>query len=216
MLPRVKNATTRSTAALSRRRDPEATRLAILDAAEDLFVTQGVDATPTSQVARRAGVTKSLIHHHFGSKEELWNEVKRRRFSVYYDLQKRMLEASPGSLELLRDSIVAYFRFLQADPNAVRFMGWRFVDGDDPCLEQEEELYELGIQRIREAQEAGLLRSDVEPISVLKAFLGLVFHWFQSKGLLCRMMGSAIDPQALEERYLEDVLRIFFEGLLPR
>lgn len=203
-------------AAKRQKRDPEATRNAILDAAEGLFIEHGVAETPTSLIARRAEVTKSLIHHHFGSKDALWDAVKRRRFGAYYDLQREMLDTSRGSAALLRASIEAFFRFLQADPEAVRFMSWRFVEADDPCLEQEKELYELGMLRIREAQEAGELRPDIEPITLLKAFLGLVLHWFQSKQLLCQMLGPEIDLAAIEDTYLDDILRLYFEGALPR
>ena len=199
-----------------RRRDPEATQAAILAAAEELFLDAGPADTPMSQIARRAGVTKSLIHHHFGSKEDLWNEVKRRHFDKYYEAQKQMLSSTRGTAELLRDSLVTYFRFLQSDPHSVRFMSWRFVETVDPCFDQEQELFELGIERIREAQASGELRSDVEPLSMIKAFLSMALHWFQSKTLLCQMMGPDADSEALEERYLDDVVKIFLEGVRPR
>lgn len=203
--------------AIRRRRDPEATREAILRAAEELFLTSGPADTPTSRIAREAGVTKSLIHHHFGSKEDLWDEVKRRRFGKYYEAQRLMLSSAVGTAELLRDSLVAYFRFLQGDPHSVRFMSWRFVEsGDDPCLAQEAQLFELGVERIREAQESGELRSDIEPISMIKAFLAMALHWFQTKPLLCQMFGDDVDADELEETYLSDVAKLFIEGVRPR
>ena len=200
-----------------RRRDPEATRAAILEAAEELFLAAGPADTPMSRIARRAGVTKSLIHHHFGSKEGLWSEIKKRHFGKYFEVQKLMLSSSEGTPELLRDSLVAYFRFLQSDPRSVRFMSWRFVEtDDDPCLAQEDELFELGMERIREGQENGRLRADVEPISMIKVFLAMALHWFQSKPLLCQILGPETDTDALEETYLEDIVKIFLEGVRPR
>lgn len=205
------------TASSRRRRDPEATRAAILQAAEELFLTAGPADTPMSSIARRADVTKSLIHHHFGSKEELWNEVKRLHFGKYFEAQKLMLSSSEGTPELLRDSFIAYFRFLQSDPRSVRFMSWRFVEAeDDPCLAQEDELFELGIQRIEEAQKSGRLRDDLDPISMIKAFLAMSLHWFQSKPFLCQMLGPEADTDRLEEKYLEDVVKIFLDGIAPR
>ncbi|MEE8526895.1 MAG: TetR/AcrR family transcriptional regulator [Thermoanaerobaculia bacterium] len=204
-----------SSTASRRRRDPDATRAAILEAAEELFLARGPDDTPMSEIGRRAGVTKSLIHHHFGSKQELWDEIKRLHFGRYYDLQKEMLASSPGTAQLLHDSIVTYFRFLQSDPRAVRYLSWRLVEADDLCLDQEDELFELGVAKIRDAQEAGELRSDVEPISIIKAFLALTENWFLTKPLLCQLAMAEADPDELEKRYLEDVLKIFFEGARP-
>ena len=199
-----------------RRRDPEATRAAILEAAETLFVERGPSATATSAVARRAGVTKSLIHHHFGSKEDLWEEVRKRHFERYYEAQIQMLENAEGTAELLRDSVVAYFRFLQEEPNAVRFFSWRFIEAEDPSLDLEEELFDLGMERIRQAQASGELRADLEPIVIIKAFLGMVFYWFQSKSFLCQIMGEDWDEDAMDETYIEDVVKIFMEGIRPR
>ena len=67
----------------TQQRNPEATRASILEAAEEVFLEKGYSAAALSAIARRAGVTKSLLHHHFGSKEGLWHEVKLRRFSHY-------------------------------------------------------------------------------------------------------------------------------------
>ena len=199
-----------------RRRDPEATRAAILDAAEDLFLAHGPSEVPTSRIAKLAGVTKSLIHHHFGSKEELWNEIKQRHFEQYFEAQKQMLTSQEEALELLRQSIIAYFRFLQRDERSVSFMSWRFVEGDDPCLAEEHDLFDLGSQRIREGQEQGLIRRDLDPLSIIKAFLAMVLQWFQTKSLLSDMLGEDVDIEAMEEKYLQDILILFFDGVRER
>lgn len=48
---------------------------AILQAALKLFATQGYNSTPTSQIAKEAGVSEGLIFRHFDSKEGLLNAV---------------------------------------------------------------------------------------------------------------------------------------------
>lgn len=199
-----------------RKRDPDATRAAILDAAERLFLELGPAATPVSRIARQAGVTKSLIHHHFGAKEELWAELKRRHFEQYYEAQKHMLNSAQGAAELLHESIIAYFRFLQSDPRSVRFMSWRFVEADDTCFADEEELFELGVAKIREAQAEGTLRADVEPLFMIKAFLSLTLQWFQTKPMIRPMFEDPAEIDELEEKYLQDIVKIFLEGVLPR
>jgi len=49
----------------------DATRLALLDAAEELLITKGVAGITTRKVADRAGVNQALVHYHFGTIEEL-------------------------------------------------------------------------------------------------------------------------------------------------
>ena len=60
----------------TRKNDPVGTREAILAAVMDLFAEQGVGRVSMSRIAAQAGITKSLIHHHFGSKQDLWNAVR--------------------------------------------------------------------------------------------------------------------------------------------
>src|SRR5579885_2563889 len=59
-------------------------RQRVLDAAVELFATQGYSATSVSQVIERAGLTKGGFYHHFASKDELLYEI-------YGDLITRQL-----------------------------------------------------------------------------------------------------------------------------
>src|SRR3981081_1813918 len=53
----------------------DATRLALLSAARELFGERGYAATSIEEVAARAGVTKGAVYHHFGGKANLFQEV---------------------------------------------------------------------------------------------------------------------------------------------
>jgi len=54
-------------------------RVAILDAAEELFAQFGFDGVPVREVAKRADVVLSLVTYHFPSKEQLIEAVITRR-----------------------------------------------------------------------------------------------------------------------------------------
>lgn len=199
------------------RRDPEETKAKILAAATSLFTEKGLAAASISEIAQEAGVTKSLIHHYFGSKDALWEEVKRSSFVEYYLVQKAMLEnvETPGR-ELLESSVIAYFRFLQKHPETVRLIGWRQMECDVSCQLQEDELFDLGVARISEAQREGKLRADLDPFMILKVFLNMVFSWFQTRELAHSRLHSEMDAEALDEAYLKTIIAIYFEGLAPR
>lgn len=201
-----------------RKRDPEATRQAILDAAEGLFVCHGPAATSLRQIAKRAEVTKSLIHHHFGTKEELWRAVQDRHFSEYFEIQRQMLEeADDPDTNLLEQSLVAYFRFLQTHPDSVRFMTWTFATRDDDgcTTPHEKDLFELGIEKIRQAQERGRIRADLEPFFVIKILIGMPFAWHQTREETLALIDSDVDPETLDEMFLRDMVKVFFEGVRP-
>ena len=201
-----------------RKRDPETTRKAILEAAEELFICHGPTATSLSRIAKQAGVTKSLIHHYFKSKDDLWREVQRRHFLEYFEVQKNMITDEASTAELLAESITTYFRFLQSHPKSVRFVSWSILeDEESQCAPAEEkELFELGISKIREAQEAGEIRSDLEPFFIIKTLISLPMAWFQSLAETRSLIDSDIRPEALDEMYLRDMVKIFLEGVRPR
>lgn len=54
-----------------RRRDPEASQAAILEAARQVFTERGYARGTIREIAKRAGVTHGLVMRHFGSKERL-------------------------------------------------------------------------------------------------------------------------------------------------
>jgi TetR/AcrR family transcriptional regulator len=199
-----------------RTRDPETTKAAILDAAESVILEKGFGNTAVSEIARQAGVTKSLIHHHFGSKENLWAEVKKRRFDAYADQQIRMLEQAQASEDLLRESVEIFFRFLQKNPQLVRIMGWMFLEEDmGDCAFKDKELIALGTARLKEGQEAGLLRDDIDPRFILQIFTGLAQSWFMGKTHFVDEFGVEGLPEDLDEAFLEAMVRVFLEGVRP-
>jgi AcrR family transcriptional regulator len=51
------------------------TRAALIDAARDMFVEGGFASTGTTQIVRRAGVTRGAMYHHFLDKMALFEAV---------------------------------------------------------------------------------------------------------------------------------------------
>ncbi|MCA9648375.1 MAG: TetR/AcrR family transcriptional regulator [Myxococcales bacterium] len=188
----------------SRKHDPEGSRAAILDAAEQSFLARGFAGASMSEIAKASGVTKSLIHHHFGSKEALWREVKRRRFAGYFEQQMALFASGGPSAALLRESMRVYLQFLRDNPDTVRLMSWLQLEGDRDVTQMVGELRDAGIDHVRSAQEAGVLRKDVPAPFVLMTFLGLVNAWFDDPA----------NDDATAEAYLDCAWALFSGGLL--
>ena len=75
----------------------------ILGAAEELFAQFGFAGTSLRQVTSRADVNIAAVNYHFGSKENLVNEVFRRRMDEMSTARlaalKEAVEQHPGELE---------------------------------------------------------------------------------------------------------------------
>ena len=51
------------------------TELAILKAAEELFLEQGFEQTTTKQIAQRAGCNQALLHYYYRTKDNLFVQI---------------------------------------------------------------------------------------------------------------------------------------------
>ena len=75
----------------------------ILHAAEDLFAQQGFASTSLRQVTSRADVNIAAVNYHFGSKDNLINEVFRRRMDEMSTQRiaalQQAIDTAPGKLE---------------------------------------------------------------------------------------------------------------------
>ncbi len=81
------------------------TKERIISAAEELFAQHGFGGTSLRQVTSRADVNIAAVNYHFGSKENLVNEVFRRRMDEMSEKRLAALaqaqQSSPNSLELI-------------------------------------------------------------------------------------------------------------------
>lgn len=97
------------------------TKERILGAAEELFAQQGFGGTSLRQVTSRADVNIAAVNYHFGSKENLVNEVFRRRMddmsAQRLEMLRKAREEAPDSLEAILAAFVEPALALAANRN---------------------------------------------------------------------------------------------------
>ncbi len=72
----------------------EQKRLAILEAAKEIFVEQGFLATSMDAVAMKAGVSKRTVYNHFPSKEELFSSIILQLLSYTQEIMQQAFDPS--------------------------------------------------------------------------------------------------------------------------
>lgn len=176
-----------------------ATRDSILDAAEHLFVKQGVAGTTLQHIASAAGVTRGAIYWHFLDKGAMFNAMMERVKMPLEAARQLHQENNPMSpLEALREHIMAVLRVTVDDPQARRVfeiatLKIEFIDEMVAVRERRKQNQELWMARtetaIREGIAAGEVREGVDPLAVA---LGL---WAILDGLLRAWL---LDQQAFD------------------
>jgi len=193
-----------------RPRDAEATRLQILDAAEGLFATRGFGSTSLAQIAAKSNSHKSLILHHFGSKDGLWQVVKERRFSHFVEERKSLFSKAEVSLDEIRNSVRAYFELLRNDPVLVQLLTRAELEQDLSCSQYDEKRLAPFVERMRDAQNSGLLRPDVSPAHLLLIVTNVITQWFEARAMFAGW--SELEGDDPDMAFLESVEKVFFEG----
>jgi AcrR family transcriptional regulator len=109
--------------------EPVALRQRILETAEALLESEGLQALSLREVARRAGVTHQAPYHHFADRESILAELVTQGFD---DLALRLAKAndqaaSTGPRKTLMQSGTAYVGYAIEHPGVFRIMFRREV-----------------------------------------------------------------------------------------
>lgn len=105
------------------------TRTKILDTAEKLFANNGVAAVSLREINAAAGVSPSVVHYHFGGRDELIANLLERRLPALNTERSAMLEELQKSKkevsvrQLLSVTLLPLVRLIQDEGKA----GQRFV-----------------------------------------------------------------------------------------
>ena len=195
-----------------RPRDAEATRNAILDVAEKLFVTEGFGSTSMARIGQACGCANSLIVHHFGSKEGLWNQVKDRAFAGFVEENQRIFRDQPVSVAGMRESAEAYFHLLKNNPQLVQLLQRAEMERDPNRSRMNTRQLDPFVARMREAQEAGILRDDVPAAHLLLILINVLTRWFEARHLFSGW--EALGDGDTDRQFLDSVHKVILEGAL--
>src|SRR6059058_3373124 len=106
-------------------RDREAVRRAILDAARDLFVTEGYRNVSIRKVAERIEYSPAAIYSYFPSKDDIFFALAEEGFRLLGDPgaaeQRRQLDALPP-LERIRAIFWRVYEFSRQHPQYFELM----------------------------------------------------------------------------------------------
>jgi len=92
----------------------------IINAAVSLFAENGYAATPTSAVAKKAGVAEGLIFHHFKNKAGILLAISRELDDIYVSEIETLTKKAATGLETLLAVVRYHFEF--AESHSAKFI----------------------------------------------------------------------------------------------
>lgn len=194
----------------ARTRNPEGTKRAVLDAAEQLFAERGFAGTSMRDISDASGVSQPLIQHHFGSKDGLYGSVLRRAVENY---AARFPEAARVTDEPVdvQAEIERLFQFVRDYPLQMRIVGWARLEGKQGLVTGCEALRCAMVRRIERGQELGIVRNDIDAPSLAVMLEGLIFYWFENRLLNAPLFPAGPDDDA----YVRKAVALLERGFAP-
>jgi TetR/AcrR family transcriptional regulator len=178
------------------KKKPGDTKTRILDAADAIFVRQGIDGARMQQIADAAGVKKPLLHYYFKSKADLARSVW-LRIAVTFGPQIMQMLASDLSLDKKIDRYVeSYYTMLTRHPYLLAYIvseGARRPEFVDAFYSAERRrAARLTFSKLREQVEDQIKSKKMAPISVEQFFVTLasnVLFPFAARPMLMEGLG---------------------------
>lgn len=187
----------------------------ILDAAQEVFTTEGAHALSMRRLAEKIDYSPAAIYKYFGSKDDLIAEIREQFFTA---LSERLDAIAPGeeafSLDKMRACIRAYIETGVAYPNHYRI---GFLDGDAeehepdaPDTMSAQTAFRLQ-HMIAQGMASGALRKADPALvanSVWAAMHGLTHLRVEMRGFPCSMPGTEhLNDNEVLDAHVELILR---------
>jgi AcrR family transcriptional regulator len=155
------------------RADALRNRSRILEAAEVVFASEGIEA-PVDVIAEKAGVGVGTLYRHFPTKEKLCEAILLDRLRGLTEDARAQADAP--------DPTAAFFGFLEhfvqlgeSKRDLIAAVMGAGLDFDESAAPVKEDLREAVGVLLRRAQEAGAVRADVTPAAVV-SLVGATCH----------------------------------------
>ena len=191
------------------------TKQRILDAALELISERGYNGTTTREIAKEAGVTEITLFRHFGTKENLFEELL-KRFSFLPELRSLLPEIRRLPYEAALVQVgVRFLEALNKRKKFVRIMISEITVYPDKVKEVYYRFIEEIIQTLAvlfvELQKQEVLRELSGDIAA-RAFLGMFFSYFHIEEII---RGNVIS-QKEKEKIVTEFVNIFVHGTLKK
>ena len=193
----------------------ENTQRELLDAALTTFGQKGYEATRLEDIARRAGVTRGAIYHHFSNKADLYKALVEQASGQGKVLIQKAVSKGGTFEDIVSRIFTSYFALLE-DDNHFRDVVILTLSN----MEVSNDLKDLARRRYEEARvlveniagffkiaiSSGQLRSDLDPEAAARALIayqnGLTMLWLANTDVFS-IKASA---QALTDVFLKGIV----------
>ena len=184
------------------RRDPNKTREAILQAAQDEFAAKGLFGGRVNQIAKDAKANKRMIYHYFGSKEGLYLAVLER---VYAGLRGEEQTLDLDHLEpgmAIQRLVEFNFDYSRAHPEMISLINnenllrARYLRKSKKVREMHSPFVRLVGDILKRGAEKGVFRRGLDPVEVYITIAAVGYFYLSNNWTLSAIFGRDLANKA--------------------
>jgi TetR/AcrR family fatty acid metabolism transcriptional regulator len=190
-----------------------ARKQAILQAAIEVFSKGGFRNSSISEIAKRANVAEGTIYQYYKNKEDLFFSIPIQKTTEFTEEVDLHLQGITGTFNQIRKFIWYYLYFFKTNPEYGRILMLEMRVSRSFVKTKTYNFLKKSISRIleiiREGQNEGTIRKDVNIYVLRQLVLGILEH-VVTRWLL---QGGKYDLM----EYYEDITKVVIDGIgLPR
>lgn len=189
-----------------KQRDKEQTIQDVLNAAIRLFSERGLHGTSVRDVEKASGISKGLIMHHFGTKENLYRAVQDHLNQAYVTWMAEQRRAGGDLPEVIESGIRSALSYLQGNRDFQRIMLWSYLEGQRSDIDHDQRFTAGLIETMRAGQEQGAVRDDISAAVLPFIIMGAIDYWIRSAALREAFQDGIVGDAGDADEVLVDTL----------
>jgi AcrR family transcriptional regulator len=189
----------------------EVTRLAIEDAALELFMEQGYHATSMRQIADKAGLALGGIYNHFSSKEDIFAGIVMDKHPYKQILPIILATEGETAEEFVHNAAHALVSELGKRPDFLKLMFIEIVEFNGKHVNLL--VREVAPKILPVFEKLAKVRKNLRPIHpaiLLRSFLGMFFSYYITEIFLKGSVVAKLMPKDSFEQFVD----IYLHGII--
>ncbi len=205
----------------ARRRDPDATRQRILEAATAEFARGGFAGARIERISRDADSFDRMLYYHFGNKAALFGAVVEEAYRKLWQAEQALELSQTEPERGMRELVAFTWRYFVDHPEFIRLLNSENLHGgtnvrksrgiarlSSPFIHTLTDLLQRGAR-------AGSFRRGLDPVQVYITIAALAYFYVANRHTLSHFLGRDLMARSQQARWLKHITETVLTSLRP-
>ncbi|NQW01316.1 MAG: TetR family transcriptional regulator [Rhodospirillales bacterium] len=191
----------------TKKRDPEATKRSILEAAVKEFSTYGLGGARVDRIAERADANKRMLYHYFGNKDALFLAALEEAYTDIRNAERKLELENVDPVDSIRRLVTFTWDYYEENPHFLSLLNSENLHKAVHIKRSKhiQLLHSPFVEMLRRIIEKGqnqkVFRARVDPVQLYMSIASVCYFYFSNIHTLSVIFGRDLSAEeAREER----------------